>query len=75
MTDAAAGSPVEFKVIDVNKVIVRGDGLGLIPVNRPATFVITAPDARLSDIDVAITSKFTQHVQITHFIHCHPVVL
>lgn len=50
------GSPVDFKVIDVSKVLVRGDGLGLVPVNRPASFVITAPDAKLSEIDVAITN-------------------
>lgn len=55
---AGIGSPVQFKVIDVNKVVVRGDGLGLVPVNRPAAFIITAPDAQLSDIDVAITSAF-----------------
>jgi len=55
-TDALLGSPVEFKVIDVNKVVVRGDGLGLVPTNRVASFVITAQDAQLSDIDVAITS-------------------
>jgi len=59
---AAVGSPVQFKVIDVNKVIVRGDGLGLVPVNRPATFTITAPDAKLSEIDVAITSTFNSHL-------------
>jgi len=60
-----AGSPVEFKVIDVNKVVVRGDGLGLVPTNRPASFVITAPEAQLSDIDVAITSKFKQHMSLS----------
>jgi len=32
--------------------------LVFVPVNRPASFVITAPDAKLSEIDVAITSKF-----------------
>jgi len=68
---AVVGSPVEFKVIDVNKVVVRGDGLGLVPTNRPALFFITAPDAKLSDIDVAITSKSRQHVYITIcFIYC-----
>lgn len=46
-------------MIDVNKVVVRGDGLGLVPVNRPASFYVTIPDAQLSDIDVAITSKCT----------------
>jgi len=54
---AVAGSPVQFKVIDVSKVVVRGDGLDLVPVNRPASFTITAPDAQLSEIDVAITSE------------------
>jgi len=56
------GSPVEFKVIDINKVVVRGDGLGLVPCNHPASFVITAPEARLSDIEVAITSTFNLHL-------------
>jgi len=55
---------VQFKVIDMNKVVVRGDGLGLVPTNRPASFTITAPDAKLSEIDVAITSKFRQHLYI-----------
>lgn len=59
---AVAGSPVEFKVIDLSKVVVRGEGLGLVPNNRPATFMITAPDAKLGDIDVAITSKFEQRL-------------
>ena len=63
---AVVGSPVEFKVIDLDKVVVRGDGLGLVPNNRPATFTITAPDAKLSDIDVAITSEFGQHLYLTY---------
>jgi len=59
--DAVAGSPAEFKVIDVNKVVVRGDGLGFVPVDRPASFLITAPDAQMSDIDVSITGTANQH--------------
>ena len=63
-SDAVVGSPVEFRVIDVNKVVVRGDGLGLVPTNRPASFVITAPEAQLSDLDVAITSEFKQYMSM-----------
>jgi len=61
---------MQFKVIDVDKVIVRGDGLGLVPTNRTATFTITAPDAHLSDIDVAITSMFKQCLCIS-YVHPH----
>jgi len=61
---------VQFKVIDVTKVVVRGDGLGLVPVNRPAAFIITAQDAKLSDIDVSITSMFKQCLYISLVCHC-----
>ena len=63
------GSPVDFKVIDVSKVVVRGNGLGHVPVNRNASFVITAPDAKLNEIDVAITGAFRCFCRASAFIH------
>jgi len=53
---------------------VRGDGLGLVPTNRPASFVITAPDARLGDIGVAITSKFEATFKHNVYL-CVPFIL
>ena len=52
-----SGSPATFNVVDTNKVTVRGDGLGLVQCGRPAVFVVSAPDANLSDLDVAIISS------------------
>jgi len=50
-----SGSPFQFNVLDPSKVIVRGSGLDLVPVNEPATFMIIAPSAQLHDIDVCIS--------------------
>jgi len=50
-----SGSPFQFNVLDPNKVIVRGSGLDLVPVNEPASFTIVAPSAQIQDIDVVIT--------------------
>jgi len=50
-----SGSPFQFNVLDPNKVIVRGSGLDLVPVNEPASFMIIAPSAQMQDIDVTIT--------------------
>jgi filamin len=50
------GSPTQFKVVDTSRVMVRGDGLGLVQCGHLASFLITAPDARLCDLDIAITS-------------------
>jgi len=47
-----------FMVIDPLKVSVRGDGLGLIKANQSTSFVITAPAADLSDLDVTVTGVF-----------------
>lgn len=49
------GNPFMFMVIDPLKVSVRGDGLGLIKANQSTSFVITAPAADLSDLDVTVT--------------------
>ena len=49
------GNPFLFMVIDPLKVAVRGDGLGLIKANQSASFVISAPAADISDLDVVIT--------------------
>jgi len=53
-----AGNPFMFMVIDPLKVSVRGDGLGLIKANQSTSFVITAPAADLSDLDVTVTGVF-----------------
>jgi len=50
-----SGSPFQFNVLDPGKVIVRGSGLDLVPVNEPTTFMIVAPSAQMQDIDVIIT--------------------
>src|SRR6218665_2293118 len=49
------GNPFQFFVTDVNRVVVRGEGLGLVRCNQPASFNISAPGAQLKDIDVQIT--------------------
>jgi len=50
-----SGSPFRFNVLDPNKVIVRGSGLDLVPVNECTSFMIVAPSAKIEDIDVVIT--------------------
>jgi len=49
------GNPFMFMVIDPLKVTVRGDGLGLVKANQSTNFVISAPAADISDLDVVIT--------------------
>jgi len=49
-----SGSPFQFNVLNPEKVIVRGSGLELVPVNECATFTIVAPCAQIQDIDVVI---------------------
>jgi len=53
-------------VIDPLKVAVRGDGLGLIKANQSASFVISAPAADISDLDVVITGIFVFWFIISH---------
>jgi len=50
----SSGSPSTFNVVDTNKVSVRGNGLGLVQCAQKAMFVLSAPDANLSDIEVSI---------------------
>lgn len=50
----ATGLPSQFNVVDIDKVTVRGDGLGLVQCGKVATFIINAPDAHRKDIDVCI---------------------
>ena len=52
-----AASPFQFMVIDPNRVIVRGDGLGLVRAQQQATFFLIAPPAQLKDIDICITGS------------------
>jgi hypothetical protein len=50
-----SGSPFKFNVRDIRKVKTRGDGLATVECNRLSTFIIAAPEAQLTDIDVLIT--------------------
>jgi len=50
-----SGSPFPFNVLDPGKVMVRGSGWELVPVNELTSFTITAPSAKIQDIDVVIT--------------------
>ena len=56
-----SGSPFQFNVLDPGKVTVRGDGLDLVPVNEPASFLVIAPSAKIQDIDVVITGWCAAH--------------
>jgi hypothetical protein len=58
-----AGSPFKFQVYDACRASARGDGLSLVQCNERATFVVTAPDAKYSDIDVRITSELSEELQ------------
>jgi hypothetical protein len=51
------GTPVNFIVVDTCKVSVKGEGLGLVQCGHVAMFMITAPDAQLKDIAVAIKGE------------------
>jgi len=46
--------PITFNVLDSSKVLARGDGLGLVQVGVPTAFVVTAPDAKLRDLDIRV---------------------
>jgi len=50
------GSPFQFNVYDACRASARGDGLSLVQCNQTASFVITAPEAKLCDLDVKILS-------------------
>lgn len=50
------GSPFQFMVYDPCRATARGEGLDMVQCNQRATFIVNAPDAKLSDIDVRITS-------------------
>ena len=52
-----SGSPFHFTVIDASQVKAVGDGLGLVPCNRSATFSIHAPGARAHDLTINILGK------------------
>jgi len=56
-----SGSPFQFNVLDPGKVTVRGDGLDIVPVNEPASFLVIAPSAQIEDIDIAITGWCGSH--------------
>jgi len=62
-----SGNPFCFTVIDPAKVTVRGDGLGLVKANQATSFVISAPAADLSDLDVVITGKRRLNVFCRYF--------
>jgi filamin len=56
------GSPAEFSVVDPSKVVVRGDGLGSVQCSRQAVFMISAPDAQLRDLEVAVVGPNGKHL-------------
>lgn len=53
--ESVRGNPFTFMVIDPLKATVRGDGIGLVRVGQSTYFVVTAPAAQSSDLDVIIT--------------------
>jgi len=61
----SAGSPFCFVVADPEKVCASGDGLDMVRAGKPATFIISAPAARLNDFSVKITGTA----------HCFPDAL
>lgn len=50
------GSPFQFMVYDACRATARGDGLSMAQCHEKAFFIINAPDAKQSDLDVRITS-------------------
>lgn len=46
---------MQFQVVDLCKVSVKGEGIGVVPCNIPTNFLLTAPDAKLKDFDIIIT--------------------
>ena len=52
-----SGSPFSFKVVDASKVMASGEGLGLVPVNKKATFMVQAETASQQDLDIRITGR------------------
>lgn len=61
---AVPGSPFTFMVIDPTKVVMKGDGLGFVPVKRPTSFVISAPYATSQNLEVSVQGPNGQDVPI-----------
>ena len=53
----SAGSPYSFIVADPESVCASGDGLDMVRAGKLATFIISAPAARLCDFAVKIFGR------------------
>uniref|UniRef100_A0A8W8ISL4 Calponin-homology (CH) domain-containing protein n=1 Tax=Magallana gigas TaxID=29159 RepID=A0A8W8ISL4_MAGGI len=56
------GSPYTLDIVDSGRVTVSGDGLSLVPVNRPAKFIVDTQGSSSGSVKVEITGKIAEPV-------------
>jgi len=58
----STGDKVSFMVTDPSKFTAQGDGLGLVRVNKTASFNVCAPCAQIQDVGVSIAGLCFIHL-------------
>ncbi|XP_052706918.1 filamin-C-like isoform X4 [Crassostrea angulata] len=56
------GSPYTLDIVDSGRVTVSGDGLSLVPVNRPAKFIVDTQGSSSGSVKVEITAPSGKNV-------------
>ena len=51
------GTPYDVEIVDGSKCTATGDGLRLVPVNKPALFTVDPRGAGQADLEIQITGK------------------
>lgn len=60
--DDIVGSPYTLDIVDSGRVTVSGDGLSLVPINRPAKFIVDTQGSSSGSVKVEITGKIAEPV-------------
>jgi hypothetical protein len=62
------GSPFSVNVMDTQRVVAFGKGLGSIPINVPASFTILTQNAGNGDLKCSIKGGVSMHSCVSMFL-------